>query len=82
MSDLETLTEVFRRVLKKRDISLAPSMTAADVPSWDSVNHVNLMIEIEDAFGVRFSTREITGLRNVGGLVDLLRAKGAKVAWS
>lgn len=82
MSDLATLTEVFHRVLKSRDIVLTPSLTAADVPSWDSVNHVNLMIEIEETFGVRFSTREITGLKNVGGLVDLLRIKGAKVAWS
>lgn len=44
--------------------------TANDVPQWDSLSHVRLMVLIEMELGVRFSTSEMQGFRNLGDLVN------------
>ena len=36
------------------------------IPSWDSVNHVNLILAIEAEFGVQFDASEIPDLVSVG----------------
>lgn len=73
--DEEKLTDVFRTVFNMPDLILRDDLSARDVPSWDSFNHVNLIIAIELEFGVRFSTDEIASLQNVGDLKALLRQK-------
>jgi acyl carrier protein len=71
------LTEIFRDVFDDPDIVPTPEMSAADVPEWDSFNHVNLIVAAELRFGVKFRPGEIEGLRNVGDFAGLIRAKAA-----
>ena len=73
MSDtLPRLTAVFHDVFEDDTLLIAPATTAAEVPGWDSVMHVTLMMAIERAFGVRFRSGDVAGLKNVGELVDLI----------
>ena len=44
---------------------------------WDSIKHISLIIAIEDRFGVKLKTAEIDGLKNVGDLQRIVRAKSA-----
>jgi acyl carrier protein len=53
---------------------LEPTTTAADIKGWDSFAHIQFMMRIEDEFGFRFKTAEITGVRNVGELVERIVA--------
>lgn len=71
----EKLTEVFRDVFDDEDLTPTPEMTADDVEEWDSLSHIRLMLSVEKAFGVRFSTVELGGLKSVGDLVTLIEAK-------
>lgn len=66
------LTSLLSEVLGADSLELTPDTTAADVEGWDSVTHVEILVAIEQAFGVRFRTGELSGLRNVGELVDRL----------
>jgi len=80
MSELEArLQEVFRQVFADDSIELKNAMTADDVPGWDSLGHLNLIIAIEKNFGVKFATAEISRLKedgqNIGSLVQLLAQK-------
>lgn len=78
MSDLmERLTDVFREVFDDDRLELRDEMVAADVADWDSVNHVKLVVAIEESFGVEFSNREIAGWENVG---DIRRALAGKLS--
>jgi acyl carrier protein len=78
MSDtLTKVNEVFCDVFDDEDIELAPETTAEDVDAWDSLMHVTLMLNIEKAFGVRFASSEVAGLKNIGELVGLIEAKSA-----
>lgn len=70
----ERLNELFRDVFDQPDLVLSDETTAADVPGWDSLNQIRLMLAYEGAFGVRIRQSEINKLSNVGELIDFLRA--------
>jgi acyl carrier protein len=68
------LASVFNRVFSK-PINLNETLSAKDVPGWDSLRHVLLLMEVEREFDLRFSAAEITYLKNVGELAELLQHK-------
>jgi acyl carrier protein len=75
---LARLADVFRDVFEDDDLQIDRGTTAAQVQGWDSVMHITLMMGVERAFGIRFRSGEVAGLRNVGELADLVDArKGA-----
>lgn len=78
MSTLAQLQEVFRNVFDEDSLVIANETTAQDIEAWDSVQHVTLMMEVEDAFKVRLSTSEMAYLKNVGDLVELIDRKKKK----
>ena len=63
------LAEVFRDVFD-REVALVDETTAADVPGWDSLNHITLIGTVEDEFDVKFPMKDVVGMKNVGELVD------------
>ena len=72
---LGKLSDIFRVLFNRPDLELTDDLTAKDVPGWDSFNHVNLIINIEEEFSVRFSNDEVGGMQNVGNLKKLLASK-------
>jgi acyl carrier protein len=78
MDTLTHLQEVFRNIFDDEGISITRETAAQDIESWDSVQNVTLMLEVETEFGVRFSTSEMAYLKNVGDLVDLIEKKKKK----
>ena len=74
------LTPIFQDVLDLPDLSLAPETSAGDVPGWDSVSHITLVVAVEQRFGIRFNTADIEELRNVGDLARLIAQKTAHKA--
>ena len=75
------LTAIFRDVLDDDELVLTRQLAAEGVDGWDSLTHVRLILSIERAFGVKFSTAEVGRLRNVGDLMDLIssRAQAGRV---
>jgi acyl carrier protein len=69
------LTEIFRDVLDDETLVLRPDLTANDVEEWDSFNHINLIVAVEQRFGIKFQTAELEGMQNVGHLADLVGKK-------
>lgn len=68
MSSTARLEEIFRSILEDDALVLTDELTAAEVPAWDSVAHINLMFTIESRFGVQFTDDQLGGFRNVGEL--------------
>ena len=69
------LNEVFREAFMDDSVGVTPETTAADIPGWDSMMHVTLVVAIEEAFGVHFTSREVGAFRNVGDVAALLSEK-------
>ena len=83
MSDVrQQAQEVFRQVFDDPEIVLRDEMTAEDVPGWDSLTHINLMVATEKRFKIKFATAEISKLKdegqNVGSLLALIEKKLAR----
>ena len=64
------VNEIFCDELDNEDIVLNDDTTADDVEEWDSLSHVQLIVAIEKAFGIKFPSNEILSWSNVGQLVD------------
>ena len=69
------LTRIFHDVFEDDTLVLRPDMTAQDVPDWDSLSHVRLVLTIQREFGVTFSAAQTAGLKDVGELVSFLQSK-------
>jgi len=69
---LAILTEVFG--LKEAEISL--SLTRDDVESWDSLRQMDLVLSLEEEFGITLEMADIVRLESVASIEEVLRAKG------
>ncbi len=69
------LDEIFRDVFDD-DVRVTRELSAKDVDGWDSLTHIRLMLTIEKAFKIKFSTSEIGKMENVNDLVSLIKARG------
>ena len=72
---LNQVQDVFRDELELDDLVLNDETTADDVEEWDSLSHVQLVVALEKAFGIKFTSREILSWDNVGDLVDCISKK-------
>ena len=78
--DLTTaLTKIFRDVFDDDEIELSRSVTAGDIDGWDSLSHIRLILCVEQEFQIRFSASQVSGLANVGELMNLIATKTAAV---
>ena len=75
---LPRLTEVFQDVFDDDELTINRETTAADVEGWDSMMHVTLLINVEKAFGIKFTSSEVARLKSVGDLLDLIDTKLGK----
>jgi acyl carrier protein len=67
------LAEIFQSVFDEDSIKITPELSAKDVEGWDSLTHIRLLLTIEKAFKIKFSTSEIGKLQNVRDLVTLIK---------
>lgn len=77
-SVLDALTRVLRDVFMSDELIAHSELTAHDVEGWDSLGNVRLFMEIERIFRIRFSTTEITSLKNVGQLAEVIVMKSKR----
>lgn len=74
---LAELTDIVRSVLDDPQLTLTEETTAEDVPGWDSMAHIAVVVEAECRFGVTFAVTELDALRRVGDLIRLIEVKRA-----
>jgi acyl carrier protein len=71
--------EVLSRVCQIASDVLQAGVTAESSPetieSWDSVQHLNLVLAIEEEYGFQFSPEEMDQAKTVGNLAQLVSAK-------
>ena len=72
---LGELTTIFRDLFDDDALTLSADTTAKDVPGWDSMKMINIVVAVEDHFGVSFTTREVDKLETIRDLVGLVHAK-------
>jgi Acyl carrier protein len=71
----EKLNAVFRDVFDDDEIIVNEETTSKDIDGWDSLEHINLIMAIEDEFGISFNIGEVTTMKNVGAMADKIMDK-------
>jgi acyl carrier protein len=66
------------RALRLDDWDITNDTKASEIPGWDSLNHVNVVLEVEKSFNIHFKGAEVLRLKNIGELQNLVDAKVAQ----
>lgn len=72
---LDKITAVFHDVLDNDSIQLTAQTVAADIEEWDSLTHIQLIVGIEKALGIKFTTAEIHAWKDVGQMLETIMQK-------
>lgn len=69
----ERVSQVIARVFKVEARQITDTTRAADVPGWDSLNHLILLTGLEKKFDIELPMKEAYVAQNVGELVALVQ---------
>jgi acyl carrier protein len=72
-------TEIVAGVLEVGPAEVVGTAGPATLLTWTSLRHLELVVTLEQAYGVSFTYQDIRNLRSIGQVRDVLRAKGAPV---
>ncbi len=73
----EKLKSTILKEVKLEDFSFIEDTTADQVPGWDSLSHINIIVAIEKEFNIRFKGYEVLKCKNVGDLQNLINSKNS-----
>lgn len=74
-TDLSRLNQIFCQVFDNSDIRISETTSASDIPEWDSLMHIQLIVAVEKHFNIRFAPGEIEKLQSVGQFLGLIIKK-------
>ena len=77
-----TLRETIADILEVEPAEVTPALSAAEVASWDSFRHLQLILALEGEYGVQFDPGQIPELTSVSKLCEALQAKGVDLGGS
>ena len=69
------LNKVFRDVFDDDSIVVNPKTTADDIDDWDSLEHINLIAAVEKEFGIKFRMGEVSTMKDVGEMVEIIMSR-------
>ena len=72
------MNRVFQDVFDDSSIRVTPKTTANDIEDWDSLEHITLISAIEREFGMKFKMGEISGMKNVGEMAQIIARRATK----
>lgn len=59
--------------------NISDTLSAKDVPEWDSMNYLLFIADIEKAYNISFSMDEVLGVQTLGDIKKILRIKSIGV---
>ena len=72
---LSKIQEILADVIDKDDLVLNESSSPSTVDDWDSLAHFNLIMELQNEFGIKFGAAEIQGWKIVGDIINSVISK-------
>lgn len=71
---LSQVQEIFKLAMGS-DINVDMDTEKDTILEWDSLNHLNLVVELENVFDLGLSMEEIEQLHSVKGIVELISSR-------
>ena len=76
MATSERVANVFQKAFGLGADSFSADLTPEDVPNWDSIGHMNLVMYLEQEFKQHFDVDEIMEMSSPAKIMEILAAKG------
>ncbi len=73
----ETLRKIVAKITRKENIVLTPTMTFKEMGA-DSLDVVQIMVALEEAFDIELVDEELKAVTNMGGFIDYVKKKVAE----
>lgn len=73
------LKVVMARIFKVSPESVGPGASPDTIETWDSANHMNLVLALEEEFGVTFTDEQIVEMLSYELVIETLREAGVKI---
>jgi acyl carrier protein len=71
------LNRIFQDIFEDPSLQISDSTVAADIDAWDSLTHIDLIVQIEKEFRIKFTAGDVRGFGNVGDIIALISRKAA-----
>jgi acyl carrier protein len=71
----EKVRAIAADILQVKSGALRADSSPETVDSWDSVQHLNLVLALEESFGLQFSPEEMDQMKNIGQIAGIVEAK-------
>jgi acyl carrier protein len=72
MMNMEKYTEIFQKTFSVSEEE-AKGLSYQDIPAWDSVGHMGLIAELEDAFNIMMDTDDIIDFSSFEKGIQILK---------
>jgi acyl carrier protein len=72
----ETLRKIVAKITRKENVVLTPTTTFKELGA-DSLDVVQIMVALEEAFDIELVDEEMKSLTNMGGFIDYVKKKVA-----
>ena len=69
------LEEIVREVFKLDNKIIEETWSSDDIPEWDSLGHLNLLLAIEKEFNIKFEIEEMFQIQRIGDIDETLGKK-------
>ena len=68
-------SEVLRTIADVLKVEIDENTMREEVPSWDSLSHIQLIMEVEEAFGVEIPIERVPDIDSVSILLKIIEAE-------
>jgi acyl carrier protein len=72
----ETLRKIVAKIIRKENVELTPTTTFKELGA-DSLDVVQIMVALEEAFDIELVDEEMKSISNMGGFIDYVKKKVA-----
>ncbi len=69
---LQKINRIFKEVFDDEELVITERTYSADIEDWDSLAQITLITEVEDVFGIQFLLEDVTKMKNVGDMMDVI----------
>lgn len=74
----ERIAKVFDEVFGVESKDFRTDMATTDVPNWDSIGHMNLVMVLEQQFEQQFDVDEIMEMSSPAKIIEILKRRGVE----
>jgi acyl carrier protein len=73
----ETLRKIVAKITRKENVILTPTTTFKELGA-DSLDVVQIMVALEEAFDIELVDEDMKAISNMGGFIDYVKKKVAE----